>query len=111
MSTKFIGLEDLRIEESGQLTFLAGRKNKRIVPFPKKEKKPSESAGTESRTLYRYFGNAYVKDEYKGIVDIYTSTVSIKRAYCNIRYHLSKRYSCKVGDVTLDKSCLKAVKN
>ena len=107
MSTKFIGLEDLRIEESGQLTFLAGRKNKRIVPFPKKEKKPSGSAGT----AYRYFGNAYVKDEYKGVVDIYTSAVSIKKAYCNIRFHLSVRYSCKVGDVTLDKSCLKAVEN
>ena len=78
-------------ESSGQLTFLKELANK-------KEKK-----------RYRFSGPVYIKDRKSGENEIYTSAVSIEAAIRNIKYWLSKRYSCSFSSVFIDVSQVKEV--
>lgn len=79
-------------ESNGQLTFLKELANK-------KEKKK-----------YRFSGPVYIKDQKMGEYEVvYTSAVSIEAAVRNVKYWLSKRYSCSFSSVFIDVSQVKEV--
>jgi len=78
-------------EPNGQLTFLKELANK-------KEKKK-----------YRFSGPVYIKDRKSGENEVYTSAVSIEAAVRNVKYWLSKRYSCSFSSVFIDASQVKEV--
>lgn len=79
-------------ESNGQLTFLKELANK-------KEKK-----------RYRFSGPVYIKDRKMGEYEVvYTSAVSIEAAVRNVKYWLSKRYSCSFRYVFIDVSQVKEV--